>query len=289
MLDPIVLRSFLAVARSQNFSEAARGLGLGQPAVSQHIRRLEKQLGRRLFIRDTHSVKLTPDGAALATLAQSILEANDRAERYFSEAKLRGRLRFGASEDFVATSLADLLRNFRRLHPQLDLELTVGLSGWLNAKLDAGELDLVLAKRPPGDERGQLVWREPLVWTGAPDAVVDPHQPVPLILYPPPSVTRDSVLAALERSGRSWRITCISTSLSGLRAAALAGLGVLAMPRGLIPSGLIELAPIFSLPALGETEFVLRAAGRSPRPPARQLAEAILAHGVGGYSSEKRL
>jgi DNA-binding transcriptional LysR family regulator len=289
MFDPVVLRSFLAVARSQNFSEAARGLGVGQPAVSQHIRRLEKQLGKRLFIRDTHSVKLTPDGAAMVTLAQSILEANDRAERYFSEAKLRGRLRFGTSEDFVATGLADLLRDFRRLHPQLDLELTVGLSGSLNAKLDAGELDLVLAKRPPGDERGQLVWREPLVWTGAPDAIVDPHQPVPLILYPPPSVTRDSVLAALERAGRTWRITCSSSSLSGLRAAALAGLGVLAMPRGLIPAGLVELTPAISLPALGDTEFVLRAAGRSLRPPARQLAETILAHGVGGYASKKRL
>jgi DNA-binding transcriptional LysR family regulator len=280
MLDPIVLRSFLAVARSQNFSEAARGLGLGQPAVSQHVRRLEKQVGRRLFVRDTHSVKLTPDGAAMVTFAQSILEANDRAERYFSETKLRGRLRFGASEDFVAASLADLLRDFRRLHPHLDLELTVGLSGWLNAKLDAGELDLTLAKRPPGDERGQLVWREPLVWAGAPGAVVDPHQPVSLILYPPPSITRDHVLTALEQVGRTWRIACCSSSLSGLRAAALAELGVLALPRGLIPSGLVELAPDLSLPTLGETEFVLRGAGRSLRPPARQLAETILAHGA---------
>src|SRR5271156_5993227 len=136
MLDPIVLRSFLAVARSQSFSEAARGLGLGQPAVSQHVGRLEKQLGRRMFVRDTHSVKLTPDGTAMVTLAQSILAANDRAERYFSEAKLRGRLRFGTSEDVVAASLADLLRDFRRLHPLLELELTVGLSGLLNAKLE---------------------------------------------------------------------------------------------------------------------------------------------------------
>ena len=158
--------------------------------------------------------------------------------------------------------------------------MTVGLSGWLNAKLDAGELDLVLAKRPPGDERGQLVWREPLVWTGAPGAVVDPRQPVPLILYPPPSITRDQMLRALERVGRTWRINCISASLAGLRAAALAELGVLALPRGLIPSGLVELAPDLPLPALAETEFVLRAAGRSLRPPARQLAEAILADGA---------
>ncbi len=173
-----------------------------------------------------------------------------------------------------------MLREFRRLHPLLDLELTVGLSGWLNTKLDDGELDLILAKRPPGDERGRLVWRDPLVWVGAPGTVVDPAQPVPLILYPPPSVTRAQLLAALERVGRPWRVACTSGSLTGLRAAALAELGVLALARGLIPSGLAELPQDATLPALGEIEFVLRAAGRAPRPPARQLAEAILAHGA---------
>lgn len=280
MLDPVVLRSFLAVARTRNFSEAARGLGLGQPAVSQHIRRLERQIARRLFVRDTHSVTLTPDGAAMVTFAEGILAANDRAERYFSDVQLRGRLRFGTSEDFVVSRLPDVLREFRRLHPLLDLELTVGLSGWLNSKLDDGELDLILAKRPAGEDRGRLVWRDPLVWVGTPGTTTDPGQPVPLILYPPPSVTRAQILAALERAGRAWRITCTSGSLTGLRAAALAGLGVLALARGLIPPGLAELSPDSALPMLGEIEFVLRAAGRSPRPAARQLAEAILAYGA---------
>ena len=73
MLDPVALQSFLAVARVHSFSEAARGLGLGQPAVSQHVRRLEQQVRRRLFVRDTHSVRLTPDGEAMVTFAQSIL------------------------------------------------------------------------------------------------------------------------------------------------------------------------------------------------------------------------
>lgn len=280
MLDPLVLRSFLAVARAQGFSEAARGLGLGQPTVSQHVRRLEQRIGRRLFVRDTHSVQLTPDGAAMVTLAQGILDAHERAERYFSEAQLRGRLRFGTSEDFVFSRLPDVLRDFRHSHPMLDLELTVGSSSGLNVKLDDGELDLVLAKRPPGDDRGQLVWREPLVWAGAPGIAVDPGQPVPLMLYPPPSVTRDHVLRALERAGRAWRIACTSSSLTGLRAAALAELGVLVLARGLIPEGLAELSPAATLPALGEAEFVLRAAGGTLRPPALQLANAILAHGA---------
>lgn len=279
MLDPVLLRSFLAVTRAGSFSEAARKLNLGQPAISQHVRRLEQHLGRRLFIRDTHSVALTPDGEALVAFADGILEAGDRAERYFASARLRGRLRFGASEDFVFSRLPEVLRDFTRLHPLVDLELTVGMSGWLNARLDEGEFDLVLAKRPDGDERGRLVWRDRLLWVGAPDIALDAQQPVPLILYPPPSIARARVLQALERAGRPWRIACTSSSLTGLRAAALAGLGVLALSRRLIPPGLVEL-PAMMLPPLGEVEFVLRAAGRTVRPPARRLNDSILAYGA---------
>lgn len=279
MLDPVVLQSFLAVARAQGFSEAARGLGLGQPTVSQHVRRLEDQVGRRLFVRDTHSVKLTPDGFAMVALAQGILDAHDRAEQHFSAAQLHGRLRFGTSEDFVFSRLPEVLREFRRSHPMLDLELTVGTSSGLNTMLDNGELDLVLAKRPAGDDRGNLVWREPMVWVGAPGYALDAAQPVPLIIFPSPSVTRDVILGALERAGRAWRIACTSRSLTGLRAAALAELGVLALPRGLIPVGLVELNSTATLPSLGDAEFVLRAAGNTLRPPALQLANAILARG----------
>jgi DNA-binding transcriptional LysR family regulator len=100
-----------------------------------------------------------------------------------------------------------------------------------------------------------------------------------LILYPPPSVTRERVLRTLEAAGRPWRIACTSGSLTGLRAAALAGLGVLAVAEGLIPPGLVALPPAAGLPELGHTEFALRAAARVPRPPALQLADAVLAYG----------
>lgn len=278
MLDPVLLRSFLAVARAASFSAAARTLQLGQPAVSQHVRRLEDHLGRRLFVRDTHSVTLTPEGEAMVTFAEGILAANDRAERYFALSGVRGRVRFGTSEDFVVSRLPAVLHDFVRFHPLVDLELTVGLSGRLNTRLDRGEIDLILAKRPAGDDRGRLVWRDSLVWVGAPETNPDADAPLPLILYPPPSITRAQVLQTLERVARPWRIACTSGSLTGLRAAALAGLGVLALARGLIPPGLKELRAE-TLPPLGGVEFVLRAASRTLRPPVRQLSEAILAHG----------
>ena len=93
-------------------------------------------------------------------------------------------------------------------HRAVDLELTVRLSGGLLQALDAGELDLVLAKRGPGKDRGRLMRREKLVWVGSDPALTEPDRPPPLILYPPPSISRATGLETLERAGRSWRIVC---------------------------------------------------------------------------------
>jgi DNA-binding transcriptional LysR family regulator len=164
MLAPVLLQTFLADAQTRSFTQAAERLGLRQSTVSQHIRKLEEKTGRRLFVRDTHSVTATADGEAMIEFARGILAANERAQRYFAGSQLRGRLRFGASEDFVASRLPEVLREFVRTHPLVEFELTVGLSGELNEKLVRGELDLICGKRPRGSNRGQLVSRDRLAW-----------------------------------------------------------------------------------------------------------------------------
>ncbi|MFT8245566.1 LysR substrate-binding domain-containing protein [Roseomonas sp. BN140053] len=276
MFDPVLLRSFVAVAQARQFTAAGQQLGLGQSTVSQHIRKLEAAVGRPLLLRDTHSVSLTVDGEAMLGFAHAILDASERAASFFAGSELRGRLRFGASEDLVLSRLPEILRAFVRANPRLDLDLTVGLSSTLYDRLDAGELDLVFAKRRPGEERGQLVWREKLAWIGSPETAPDPVQPVPLVLYPSRSITRALAIEALERERRRWRVSCSSDSLSGLTAAALAGLGVTAQSRLLLRRGLAELP---GLPALDEVEFVV--VGRSARlhGPGAALAAVILANG----------
>lgn len=278
MLDPTLLQSFLAVAQTRNFTEAGRRLGLRQSTVSQHVRKLEQEAGRRLFLRDTHHVVPTADGEAMVGFARSILEANDRARQYFTGAQLRGRVRFGTSEDFVSSRLPEILRDFTRRHPGVDLELTVDLSATLNARIDQGELDLVLAKRHTGEARGQLVWRDRLAWICGPGLKVDPQAPVPLILYAPPSLTRTVALEALERASRPWRMVCTSGSFSGLRAAALAGLGVTLHARSLMPEGMVEAPATLRLPEAGEVEFVVTTR-RGARGPELALAETILSNG----------
>ena len=190
-VPPVLLRSFQAVAKARSFTEAARQLNLRQSTISQHIQRLEQALGRRLFLRDTHAVTLTAAGDALCDLAQSGRRcALIRMSRFFLDGERRETLRLGISEVFAISQLAEVLTSFRASHPEVDLELNVGLSSALYQRYDAGELDLIFAKRRIGDSRGEVAWREELVWIARPGFRLDPDAPVPLVSYAPPSITR---------------------------------------------------------------------------------------------------
>ncbi len=279
MYDPIWLRSFVLVAESLSFTAAAERLHLRQSTVSDHIRKLEAACSRRLFVRDTHTVAVTVHGEAMLGFARSILEIMERAQRHFTEA-VRGLVRFGVSEDVVLQGVSDALRRFTTDHPDIELELTVGLSGDLRERLEAGSLDLVFLKRKPGDQNGQLVWRDPLAWVAAPGFRLDPKRPVPLIVLTPPSLTRLAALEALEKQGRAWRIACSSGSQSGVHAAARAGLGIAPHARSLIPSGLAEVSNDMRLPPLGDTEFVVLTARGAASRPVKALAEMILKGGL---------
>ncbi|HEY1857016.1 LysR substrate-binding domain-containing protein [Acidocella sp.] len=274
-LDPVLLRSFVAVAEAQSFTVAARQLGLSQSTVSQHVSRLEKQVGRLLLARDTHAVTTTTDGDVVLPFARRALQANARISQQLSSANLRGRIRFGASEDFVFSALGDVLAEFVAGHSAIDLELTVALSEQLYEKYDSGQLDLILAKRREGDKRGRIAWADRLRWIGRPDISLDPAAPVPLVVFPPPSKTRELALAALEDAGRSWRIACTSGSLSGLRAAAMAGLGVIPHAGQLVPPGLSFVDTSNLLPRLAEIEFIVMGPSKTNKA-ANALADVLL-------------
>ena len=197
--DPDQLVTFLAVAEAGSFSEAARRRGLRQSTVSQHIRRLEAATRRRLFDRDTHNVALTVDGQAFIALAADILAAHSQGRTLLLQrgaARPRAARRVGGFR--AVEPAAQVLRAFAAKHPAVDLEMTVGLAADLYERMDEGALDLIFAKRRAGDGRGRTVWREDLVWIAAPDWRRDRDRPLPLVVYPPRSITREAILVALE-------------------------------------------------------------------------------------------
>jgi DNA-binding transcriptional LysR family regulator len=270
-----LLQTFVAVAEAGSFTGAARQLGLRQSTVSQQIRKLEQRTGRRYIDRDTHSLALTPDGEVLLDHARAILDSHTRLHQHLSAAPLRGRLRLGASEDFVFSALPDVLAAFVRRHPDVDLELSAGLSSDVSDEFDAGRLDLIFIKRHGGNPRGRVVWEESLAWATHPEFRVDPKAPLPLLLYPPPSVTRACALETLEKAGRRWRVAFTSASLAGLTAAARAGIGLMPHSARLLPPGLATVAARDGLPALPEIQFEVITAGGS-NPAVEALVATIL-------------
>jgi DNA-binding transcriptional LysR family regulator len=127
MLDLKLLMTFREVANCKSFSEAARRLGYTQPAVSQHVSRLESTLGVRLLDRDARGVQLTPAGELLLTRAASLLDQARRAEDDVREAAGAGRpcVRIGAFATLAGGLLPGATRDLRARRPDLRLEVKV--------------------------------------------------------------------------------------------------------------------------------------------------------------------
>jgi DNA-binding transcriptional LysR family regulator len=283
MYEPELLRTFLAVAQSLSFTRAAQSLGIRQPTVSQHVRRLEESVGRPLFVRDTRRVSLTSDGEAMAGFAREILAAQERAVGYFTGSHLSGRLRFGVTDDLALTPLPRILRDFRQLYPRIDLELAVLQNDSLLRRIESGHLDVAFVKRSAGTPtlaRGQLVRRDQLVWAAVDSAPLDVELPVPLVVYQAPSLSRAVSVQALEKAGRRSRITCTVRGVNGVLAAVRAGLGITVMARTLMPSDLVELPASSGLPKLPHLDLVLLTNRLAPAEPAKALTSAILASGA---------
>ena len=273
MMDNNLLLSLVTVAETASFSRAARRLGQTQSTVSQQIRRLEEQLNCVLIERTTHVLRLTEAGTKFLAHARSILHAVEDAEFAMHPSTLRGSVRLGMAEDFAASRLPEILARFRRANPAVRMQVETGLSTLLFERLDRGEFDLVFAKRALRSARGEVLLKATLAWATAPGAAnMAAQRPLPLALHPAPSVTRSLVLRALIRAGIKHAEVFNSPSIPGVRAGALASLGITAFGHHFIPAGLEILpAAAHGLPNLPELEFVLeRRAGSLGQPKVKR-------------------
>jgi len=187
------LRYFVTVAEERHFGRAAERLHVAQPAVSQQIARLERELGTRLLDRSPRKVALTDAGTRVLDAARDALAAADRVTVAARLAWDGTRIRIGTAAGLTAR----LERGIDALHAQhpefelvlADLPLADRLTG-----LRRGELDLALARGRifgPG-LRALPAWTEPL------HAVVSVHHPL----------ARRDVVALRELAGSTLRLPC---------------------------------------------------------------------------------
>jgi DNA-binding transcriptional LysR family regulator len=146
------LRYFVAVAEELSFRGAADRLHIAQPPLSAQIKRLEGELGARLFERTTRSVRLTQTGRVFLEEARAVLAASAQAERRVREAEggLAGSLRVGMIAPLANAWLAGILRRFRQQYPGVQLSLFDLTSAEQLERLRARELDAGLLRPPVG-------------------------------------------------------------------------------------------------------------------------------------------
>jgi DNA-binding transcriptional LysR family regulator len=246
------MRAFVAVAELASFTRAAEALHLAQPAVSQQVKRLERDLGVSLLTRSTRRVALTPAGERLLVRARSVLEEVSRAETEVQQ--VAGGWAGQVSVGFVGTATYDLLpRVVRRVRQELpDVELEVHgeqLSPDLREGLLRRRLDVVVMRDPQ------------------PDVAVDVHQlrSEPLVAVLPvdhPAAAHDSVALA------DLRDDSFVTHPSGRRSVMHAAVLEACRSVGFIPSDVIEVRETATLVA-----FVAAGIGVALVPePVRSLA-----------------
>jgi len=137
------LRAFLAIVEHGHFGRAAASLNLTQPALTQRIQVLEKEVGQQLLSRDAREVRLTPAGAVLMGHAKALVQTEDRALREMKDylAGISGRLRIAYLTLWDGGLPTTILAEFRRRYPGIKLELTSGYSQQNVERLLGGEVD----------------------------------------------------------------------------------------------------------------------------------------------------
>src|SRR6476469_8426507 len=236
------LAAFLSVATDRSFSAAARRRHRTQPAISQAVRRIEDELGERLFDRSSRDGTLTEAGRLLHDYAQRLLTLAGEAQTAVQELQQmrRGRVIVGANEAAVHSLLPHIER-FAAQHPQVAVEVRRVPSRQIAEAVLDRSLDFGIITFHPAARGVQTI---PL---GTDDIVLltSPGHPLAtkrrvtieevgrqvVIAHNDPSPTRDRVLRAYERRQTAINIRLSLPSLDGIKRAVEMGIGVALLPR----------------------------------------------------------
>ncbi|MGW9230509.1 LysR substrate-binding domain-containing protein [Pseudorhizobium sp. NPDC055634] len=278
LLDNDVLRTFVAIAETGNFSTAAEVVLRTPSAVSMQIKKLEEQLKTTLFLRDARSVSLTQNGEILLSYARRMLALSNEAVSRFMMPDLSGVVRLGAPDDIAERLLPRILKSFADQFPSIMVDVTVDMSGALRKRVEEQRLDLALFNCTPRSFTGvgEVLHTERLVWTGAKCGNAHLRDPLPISVWEEGCCWRQEAITQLEKQKRPYRIAYASAHTMAQRAAVLSDLAIAPFPRSYLSDDMVVLGPQEGLPEL--FTFDVRLVTRSQLAvPAQAVAESIRA------------
>lgn len=253
------LRVFEKAAASRTITDAAEQLGLKQPTVSFHLRKLEESLGVELFRKRAGRLSLTQAGESLLPYARKIATLVDEADRLMREFKEegRGKLRIGASYTPATYFLPAYLAEFQEKHPRTLPLLTVKQAGDVLAMLGDYEIDVAVVSLPDrpypewnvvklADDELMLALSPRHRLAGRERIGVEDLREEPFLVHETGSTSRELSERWARDNGLEWRIRMELGGIETIKEAVKHGIGIGVLPRRSI------------LREAGEGELVMR-------------------------------
>jgi len=279
---------FVAVAERLNFSRAAESLHVAQPAISQQIHSLEKELGEPLFERVGKRVQLTDAGQALLPHARLILSATEAARNEIRDRGklLKGTVKLGAPPTVSGHLLPARLTSFEKKYPGLDVRLREAGTDTLLKLVEQGQLDLAVVSTDllPANIDSQPFLEEPYVVAVSAKHPLSHGATVSMttladdsfILFPDGYKLREVTLSACRAAGFEPHIALDGGSMQSALQFVAAGLGVAVVPQLALTNAKGIVALTIADQTLVRTLGLVWRKGQYLSPAARALREFLL-------------
>lgn len=284
------LQSFLRVADEGSITRAAEALCLTQPAVTGHVRALEREMGVDLFERTSRGVRLTPAGEALRQYGRQCLALLDECSQVIRglAGGTSGRLVLGTGVTTSIYQLPGWLREFRREQPGVDVVVRTGRSREVASLALEREIDLGLITSPVSHPDLELVelFEEEIrlvAHRGDPlargEVSLSTLEEAPLILFARGSGFRDYLDRALATAGITARVKMESDSVEAIKSLVMVGLGVSFLPdsavREELESGILAPVQVSGLSALRRQTAAVYRRDRPMSASARRFLDLL--------------
>jgi DNA-binding transcriptional LysR family regulator len=280
-MDLRQLEIIRAIAETGSFTAAGERLHVSQSAVSRQILLLEEELGETVFHRVGRRIRITPAGESLVQLSNRVFRDLHETVSAISETQenIRGTLRLVGGMTVCLYVFPTLLSEIRRVHPQLELKITVGSTDRSIAMLRSGAGDLGLLTLPidAADLISVPVLREELLVVSYPShpfakrRMVEPDElnRQPFILFESGSITRRLVNEFFTREGIDADVVMETENVEIIKAMVRTGLGIGIVPwqaaAAEVRAKQLAASRITGYPLVRETGWLYPKMGRLPR------------------------
>jgi DNA-binding transcriptional LysR family regulator len=250
MLDFRSIETFLWVVKLGSFRGAAQRLNTTQPAISQRIAQLEREMGVKLLNRDHRVASPTPSGRQMMVYAEKLIGLrSEMMAEVGDRSAMRGVLRLGVAETIVHTWLPRLVKSVNTAYPNLSLEIEVDITPNLSARLLAQEIELAFVVGPlsaSGIHNRVLCdyqigfLASPALGLGNGPVARQDLAKFPMITFPRKTQPYEAVRAVFNRPDLPPIRLHASASLATVIHMAIEGLGVAVIPAAIVENELTD-------------------------------------------------